>query len=327
MNKPYNHLTLEEREIISQLYSQGKSLGEISKALGRPKSTVSRELKRNFSNFKNKYFAHLANNQYHKRKVGVLKHKRLRSSLIRAYVIEKIKLGWSPEQIAGRLKLDHPGCSVSHEAIYQFIYDPFIRSRFDLVPDLRRNHKKRFKKSEVRKSKKTTIPNRIPIEERSQEINERQILGHWEGDSIISRKSKAALNTIVERKSNFVLISKLNAKTAEETKNAIVMRLCNLPQYLRQTLTLDNGCENAHHEKITKEIDIKCYFANPYHSWERAINENTNGLVRWYLPKGTDFQEVSEEDVKKIEWLLNTRPRKRLNYRTPLEVFTEGHIA
>lgn len=323
----YKHLSIEERELISQLLASGKTLGDIAKSMGRSKSSISREVNRNFNRVKKKYFAHNAQIKYKNRKFNAKKYKRLLNPLIRNYVVDKTKLGWSPEQISGRIKVDLPGQSISHEAIYQFIYDPIIRVHIDLVQYLRRNHKKRIKKSYLRRAKKSHISHRIPIENRPEEVEERKVLGHWEGDSVVSMKSKVGLNTIVERKSRFVLISKLNDKTAEETKKAVVLRLGMLPPNLRKTLTLDNGCENAYHKKITEQIGTKCYFANPYHSWERGTNENTNGLIRWYLPKGTDFANVSEEDIRNIEWLLNTRPRKTLNYKTPIEVLTERNIA
>lgn len=324
MSKKYSHFSIEEREIISKGLASGKSKGDIAKELGRSTSSIGRELKRNFSNFKKEYFPHLANNAYLKRKSKALKHKRLRSSFTRKYVVEKIKLGWSPEQISGRLKLDHPKYYVSHEAIYQFIYDPVVRGIIDLVPYLRKSHEKRKKKSYSRKTKRSLIPNRVPILERPKEVESRDKLGHWEGDSIVSSKSKAALNTLVERKSNLVLISKLVRKTANNTKSTMIKRLKKYPKEARETLTLDNGCEFTKHESVTKEIGTKVYFAQPYHSWERAINENTNGLIRWYFPKSTDFNQVTSDEIKEVEWLLNTRPRKRLNYRTPLEVFNEN---
>lgn len=323
----YKHLSIEERELISQLLASGKTLGEIAKSIGRNKSSISREVSRNFHRVKKKYFAHNAQIKYKNRKFNAKKYKRLLNPIVRSYVVDKIKVGWSPEQISGRIKRDLPGQSISHEAIYQFIYDPIARVHIDLVQYLRRNHKKRVKKSYLRRSKRSNISNRMPIESRPQEVEERKVLGHWEGDSVVSMKSKVGLNTIVERKSRFVLISKLNDKTAEETKKAVVLRLGTFPPSLRKTLTLDNGSENAYHQKITEQIGTKCYFANPYHSWERGTNENTNGLIRWYLPKGTDFANVSEADIRNIEWLLNTRPRKTLNYKTPIEVLTERDIA
>jgi IS30 family transposase len=168
--------------------------------------------------------------------------------------------------------------------------------------------------------RKTKIPNRIPIDARPKSVESRRHYGHWEGDSLVSRKSKAALNSLVERKSRLVLITKLQRKSAAETNRAVIDRLKKLSAKGRQTLTLDNGTENAKHETITARLGIKCYFAHPYASWERGTNENINGLIRWYLPKGTDFSKIAPELIARIEYLLNSRPRKCLGYKTPVEV-------
>jgi IS30 family transposase len=233
--------------------------------------------------------------------------------------MQGLALGWSPEQIAGRLPKDHPGQSINHEAIYQFIYHRQTPDRLEMINQLRRAHKKRRNKGIGRKERKTKIPNRIPIDARPKSVESRNHYGHWEGDSLISRKSKAALNTLTERKSRLVLITKLDRKGAAETNKAVIKRLKKLPAAGRRTLTLDNGTENASHEQLTAKLGIKCYFAHPYASWERGTNENINGLIRWYLPKGTDFSKIDDELIAQIEFLLNSRPRKCLGYKTPLE--------
>jgi len=235
-------------------------------------------------------------------------------------VKEGLAQGWSPEQISGRIRIDHPGQTINHEAIYQYIYHPQNPERLEMINLLRRAHRKRRNRGIGRKVRKTKIPNRISIDARSKSVESRRHYGHWEGDSLVSRKSKAALNSLVERKSRLVLITKLQRKSAAETNKAVIGRLKKLPAKGRQTLTLDNGTENAKHEKISAKLGIKCYFAHPYASWERGTNENINGLIRWYLPKGTDFSKIALEQVARIEYLLNSRPRKCLGYRTPLEV-------
>lgn len=314
------HLTIEERETIFFLRSSGKSLTAIGKVINKNKSVISRELRRNKHPKKNHYSPNVAQKLYEIRRANIKKKRRLKSALIRQYVIEGLEQDWSPEQISGRLKIDHPEYpTISYEAIYQFIYEPIILRIFNLPQYLRRRHKKRFKKGLGRSSKRVLIPSRIPIEQRPREVEERLSAGDWEGDSIVSRKSSAALNTIVERKTGYGLISLLDRKTAENTKDAVITRLSNFPEELRKTLTLDNGCENTRHKEITQTIGIECYFANPYHSWERGTNENFNGLVRQYFPKGTDFSTVSQEEITRVEYLLNTRPRKRLGFKTPLE--------
>ena len=229
-------------------------------------------------------------------------------------------IGWSPEIIAGRIQNDHPELSISYEAIYQDIYHPQTPNRYELVTCLRRAHRKRKQKGIGRKERKTKIPNRISIDARPKSVETRRQFGHWEGDSLISSKSSPALNSLTERKSRLVLLTKLDRKGSQETKNAIIARLRYFPPQDRRSLTLDNGTENTQHQEITTTLGTKCFFAHPYSSWERGTNENINGLVRWYLPKGTDFSTISEQHVSHVESLINNRPRKCLNFKTPIEV-------
>jgi transposase, IS30 family len=320
MTKPYKQLTQSEREHIAQLLAEGKSLGKIAQAIGRDKSTISREVTRNSASEYRRYTPCRAHARACERKITANTHERLKNDFIRQYVRDGLEQGWSPEQISGRIRIDHPRHSINHEAIYQYIYHPQNPNRLEMINLLRRAHKKRRAKGIGRKERKTKIPNRIPIDARPKSVENRRRYGHWEGDSLISRKSKAALNTLTERKSRLVLITKLPRKGAAETNQAIIKRLKKLPSKGRQTLTLDNGTENANHEKLSAKLGIKCYFAHPYSSWERGTNENLNGLIRWYLPKGTDFSKIDATLVARIEYLLNSRPRKCLGYKTPLEV-------
>ena len=189
-----------------------------------------------------------------------------------------------------------------------------------MINCLRRAHRKRKHKGIGRKERKTKIPNRISIDARPQSVETRHQFGHWEGDSLVSRKSVAALNSLTERKSRLVLLTKLGRKGALETKDAIITRLRHLPPDARRSLTLDNGTENTQHQEITATLGTKCFFAHPYSSWERGTNENINGLVRWFLPKGTDFSKITEQQISRIESLINNRPRKCLKFKTPYEV-------
>jgi IS30 family transposase len=320
MPKAYKHLSQDEREIIANLLSGGSSLGEIAKVVGRDRSTISRELNRNSPPERRRYVPCRAHARACERKTNANKHERLKNDLVRQYVKDGLIKGWSPEQISGRIRIDHPGQTINHEAIYQYIYHPQNPDRLEMIQLLRRAHKKRRNKGIGRKVRKTKIPNRIPLDARPKSVENRRQSGHWEGDSLISRKSKAALNTLVERKSRLVLITKLPRKSADETNRAVIERLKKLPAKGRQTLTLDNGTENAKHEALSARLGIKCYFARPYASWERGTNENANGLIRWYLPKGTDFRKITPEQIARIEYLLNSRPRKCLGYKTPSEV-------
>lgn len=320
MSKSYIHINQEERELIAQMRWEGNSLSEIARVLYRDKGTISRELKRNASPKYECYTPCQAQRRADRKRIESYDRPRLKQELIRRYVHEKIMVDWSPELIAGRLKIDHPGYEISHEAIYQYIYHPQTPQRQEMIARLIRGHRKRRPKDIGRKERKTKIPNRIPIDARPESVELRQQYGHWEGDSIVSRKSKAALNSLTERKSRLLLLTKIDRKSASETNKAVLKRLQKLPLKARRTLTLDNGTENAKHEKLTRKLGIQCYFAHPYSSWERGTNEHINGMVRWYLPKGTDFSKIDKKQLAKIESCINSRPRKCLGFKTPLEV-------
>lgn len=322
MGKHYRHLTVKQRERLAKMYHEGHSLAEMAKALRRNKSTISRELSRNGSPKRRLYSPCQAQVRSDERRGKASRRPRVNDERVRSYIREKLTLGWSPEIIAGRLPLEHPRLHISHEAIYQYLYDRRTKGRKELVELLRRAHHRRKLKGIGRKVRKTKIPNRIPIEARPKAVDSRRYYGHWEGDTMESQKSPPVLNSLTERKSRLLLLTKLERKAAGETKRAIVGRLGSLPPVLRKTITLDNGTENTLHEEITEEIGAKCYFARPYASWQRGTNEQTNGMVRWYLPKGTDFRNITEEQIAGVEYRINNRPRKCLKYKTPLEVFT-----
>lgn len=327
--KNYQQLAIEERETIQIGLWEGKSIRSIAFELGRAPSTVSREISKNIPPKQRRYAPRLAHRRAKEKIKKRGQRKRLKDDFIRYYVVEKLKEDYSPEQIAGRLKLEHPEYIISHEAIYQFIYAQYHREGYgdcrglDLRKYLKRKHKVRKRKYILFKSGQGQLKNRTLIDERPKEVEERKVRGHWEGDSLISRKSYVGLNSLVERVSGLVFITKIkNGKSAETTK-AVVKRLSKVPLELRKTLTLDNGSENGGHEDVARQLKLNCYFAHPYHSWERGTNENTNGLIRYYLPKGTDFAKVKDEKIQDIEKKLNARPRKRLGFRTPLEVFNQ----
>ena len=328
--KHYQQLTIEEREKIQSGLWEGRSLRDIARSLGRNPSTLSRELHRNIKGEKRRYMPRLADERAHERIRERGKRERLKHPYIREYVMQKLKEDYSPEQIAGTLPMEHPEQSISPEAIYQYVYAQYQRNGWgkcvgeDLRMYLKRKHKVRKPKLIPYAVEKGAIQNRIFIDSRPEEVDDRVIPGHWEGDSMVSRQSLVGLNTLVERVTGIVFISKIQNTTAGETTRVVTKRLKRLPMRLRKTLTVDNGHENAGHLAITKNIKTNVFFAHPYHSWERGTNENTNGLIRWYLPKKTDFATVSEERIKEIEHRLNTRPRKRLGWRTPLEVFSQS---
>jgi IS30 family transposase len=326
MGKQYNQLNLEEREQLHLLIWDKISIRQIARIMGRSPSTISREITRNTPPIHRHYTPHLAQARYQERKVKVRQRPRLKETLIVKYLIEKLKLDWSPELIAGKWSKENPELPISHEAIYQYIYASSNPGETnDLRPYLRRKHKRRKRKYVLFKLVKTTIPERIGIEMRPAIVDGRRQFGHWEGDSVESkREQKVCLRTLVERKSRFLCMAKIERKTTELASRTTINLLGRYPKSLRRTLTQDNGAENANHKVITETIGTKCYFANPYRSYERGTNEQTNGLIRQYFPKGTDFATIPESEIKRVENLLNNRPRKVLNYCTPREVFNRG---
>lgn len=326
MGKQYQQLNLAEREQLHLLIWDKLSIRQMARIMARSPSTISREIKRNTPPQYRRYTPHLAQEAYRDRKIKVRQRPRLKDPVIVAYVLEKLKSDWSPELIAGAWRKKHQRLTISHEAIYQYIYTATNPGEAnDLRPYLKRKHKRRQRKYIPFKTIKTTIPERIGIEKRPARVEMRKQYGHWEGDAIESKRSQnACLRTLVERRSRLVLMAKLKRKTAELTTQATINLLGGYPAGLRRTLTQDNGTENAGHQAITTVIATKCYFARPYHAWERGTNEQTNGLIRYYFPKGTDFATISESEIKRVENLLNNRPRKVLNYCTPQEVFNRG---
>ena len=326
----FKHFRIEEREKIQELLWQKVSVRNIAKALNRSPSSVSREINRNIP-LKRSYRPRLADDRAKRKRKSRGRKLRLKNQFIRRYVITNLKAGLSPEQIAGRMHLEHPSESVSHEAIYQYIYSHVHRQGWgelktgyhDLRKYLKRRHKRRGQRG-GRSVQRVFRPKGPSIDDRPREVETRRTIGHWETDSVISRKSKVGLNTLVERKTGLVFITKIENTTALCTKNTVIKRLSALPKEARKSATSDNGSENFLYDEVELSLDILWFFAHPYHSWERGTNENTNGLIRWYFPKGTDFATISDETIKDVEDALNSRPRKRLGWKTPLEAFNES---
>ena len=320
MEKKYWHLSEEERDLIAVLKVKGYSLRGIGEELGRDKSTISRELKRNAPLIRKGYYlGHKAQARAESRWTGTHIKIRLKNERIRAYVEEKLKEGLSPELIAGRLKIEHPGYMISHEAGYQYIY----ADRSDLIKYLVRSNKKRKRRGYSRKHTKSHIPNRVSIQSRPTIVEERKRPGDWEADTVVSRKSKAALAVLGDRASRLIRINKIKRTTSEEARKVIQKTLEAYPADLRQTITYDNGHENVEHEQINRKLGTDSFFCNPYHSWEKGTIENLIGLIRRHLPKGTNFSKISDERIAEIEYMLNSRPRKCLAFRTPFEVFDQ----
>lgn len=330
--RKFTQLTLEERIRIEIRYRDGCSLRQIAEELGngRTAGSISREIAGKPRRGIGKYQARISHEKALCRRTGK-KGNRLKNTLIRTYTKEKLKLGWSPEQITLRLSRDHPGESISYEAIYQYIYSQIHRQGNGLVKkgceDLRsflaRRHKRRQKKG-FRKAQRVQRESNLPsIENRPKYVERRKEIGHWEDDCVVSREGNACLKSINERASGIIFIVKMKEKSMKETNRVLKERLSPLPRHLRKTLTRDRGTENFGYREIESSLELSCYFAHAYCSWEKGSNENGNGLIRRFLPKKTNFSEVSQERIKEIEYLLNSRPRKRFGGKTPYEVFFE----
>jgi len=319
--KTYQHLAVEEREMISIGLELKKSIIQIAGEIGRDRTTIWREIKRNNAPiYKVAYRAHRAQGRSEERWKMSHQKEHLANKEVRRYVEEKLKEDWSPEQIAGRLGIEYPGLKTNYESIYQFIY----REKRKYIKNLRRGHRIRRKRGAARNKRAVKVQNRVLIDERPAHITDRKEVGHWEADTMVSRRSKAAVQVTIERSTRYTTISKLPAKTAGHMREKLIARLEDIHPMVRKTITFDNGTENAEHKIVAKELQLKTYFCHPYHSWEKGSVENIIGLIRQYLPKRTNFSEVSHDSIMAIENRLNNRPRKCLGFSTPKEVFSKA---
>lgn len=323
MKSNYKRLTYEQRIIISKLLQLGFTQTSIANEINCHKSSVSREIKRVS---KGKYTALTAHHDCVsnalKRRYG--KCKILFYHPLGDLVIEKLWLRWSPEQIHLYLKKNFPNnpkMQISMESIYFYIYihaKPELRKL--LIEQLRQKRKTR---GNTRRGadKRTTITDAVSIDERPEEVKGRLVPGHWEGDLIIGKDHNSAIATLNERSSRTVILIKLKKRDAKSVRLAMEKEFKHIPDQMKKTLTYDRGSEMAEHKTFTKNTKIKVYFAHPYSPWERPTNENSNGLIRDYFPKGTDFNLISEAELKRVQNELNERPRKVLDMCTPKEVF------
>lgn len=310
-----SHLTLDEREVIAQMQRAGKSQAQIAERLGRSKSTVSRELRRNRS--RNGYWAAAAQRKAQRRRSERRWVAKMQRPDVRRYVSERLRQRWSPDQIAGRSRSDFPNDrrrQISAPTIYAWIRAEQSRGR-DWQRYLRRLGRKR-----PEWEKRGRLPASTSIEGRPAVVDRRTRYGDWEGDTIIGAQRRGGAVTLVERKSGYVLLEKVPNLQATTVREAAAERYATIPPTLRKTLTLDNGKEFAEHQELEEEAELKIYFAKPYCAWQRGTNENTNGLVRDFFPKGTDLASIPDHRITKVEQLLNNRPRKRLGYQTPNEI-------
>lgn len=332
-NKPKSPLTLQERVIIELRYREGKTQAAIAEEIDRDKGTLSREIGGRPRRGNGAYTAVRAHEQACARienrgNVAILD----RNTALLAYVIAKLTLGWSPEQISIRLPLDFPDdqtMRISCEAIYQYIYAQVHRGGNgavkpgcrDLRPCLPRRHKRRARKG-FRKAQQLERKERLPsIETRPKIVERRSGIGHWEDDLIVSSTGATQIKSINERRSGIIFFGKTLNKTAASGDAVVCRRLRVLPRRLLRTLTRDRGSENMGYLTLEETLGITVYFAHAYSSYERGSNENGNGLFRRYFPKKTNWDTITEEAIARVEYLINSRPRKRLGGRTPYEVF------
>lgn len=322
----YRHLNEHDRVRIEVYLLEGKSQYEIAQLLRVHRSTVSREIKKRGGILRG-YTADYAQDDYERSKRNCGRRSIIKNHQIGSYVIDRLKSGWSPEVISGRLRKEisektrTPDEYVNHESIYQFVWNSSYGKEEKLYQYLRYGKKRRTKHC-GRRTKHEIIPNRIWIDERPIMINTRKTVGHWEGDTIMYGKLKG-INSLLERKTRYVILTKLNGKTPEETEKAIVYRLQNQSV---KTITFDNGIENRNHEMMKKTLKTNIYFCHPYHSWEKGSIEHVNGIVRRYLPKKTDISLVSQQSIDDISWEINNRPRKILGYSTAQEMLKYEYL-
>ena len=318
----YGHFSIEEREIIAVRLAEGENPTQIAKELRRHHSSVLAEIRRNSTD--GEYYPAHAQALADQRRRGSKNPWKMESPEVVGYVKDGLKRKWSPEQISNRIRDDHPEDNemrVSHQTIYDWIRnDEQYGKRYRVF--LRQSGRKRRKRYGT-SEKRGRIKGRIDIDERPKVVDKKKRVGDWEGDTIEGAKGSGYLTTLVDRKTRYLSLGFSKTKQASEVRRAMIRsfrRHDNLPC---ETITLDNGKEFAEHEQLGESLEADVYFAKPYHSWERGLNENTNGLLRQYFPKGMDFSKITPYQLRKVEAELNNRPRKSLDYRTPREVMRE----
>ncbi len=325
LTMPQGHLTMKEREIIALLRVNGRSMNEIGQQIGRDKSTVSREIKRNATG--GIYVPLFAQEIAEKRRKNAKQFQRMRYPGLLNYVKSKLKAGWSPEDIANRLPEAHPhneNMRAAAPTIYAWVEHDRrqggIHYRY-----LRYNRgRKRRRRRGRERGRAGRIIGRVGIEHRPEVVESRERFGDWEGDTMVGSGKSGCLVTQVERKSRYLVAVKVDSKTAPAVGNATLQAFRKVPKRLRKTMTLDNGREFAMFPQLEDQLHLNVYFADGYAPWQRGANENTNGLLRQFFPKGTKFCDVSPEEVAKVVKLMNNRPRRCLGYRTPREVYREA---
>lgn len=325
--KKYQRISYQEREEISRCLAQKSSFRAIAKKLERNVSSISREVRAGSCNIYT-YRAVKAQKRSHRNASKRKKDRRKldKNKALRAYIYEKLRLKWSPMQIAQELKKDYPfnkNMRMAPETLYTYIYVlPRGSLKKELLACLRQNRKRRYRQGRQHQNARK-LENMLSIEERPKQVENRTVPGHWEGDLIVGKYNHSVLGTLVERTTRTTILVPLRNRRAEHVARCFAREVKNLPKQMKLTLTYDQGREMAEHQLFTKITGIKVYFAHPRSPWERGTNENTNGLIRQFFPKGTDFNKVSRRQVKKVQELLNGRPRQTLNFQKPFEVFNQ----
>jgi len=322
----YSHFTENERYVISHMRSTF-SLREIARRLGRHHTSISREIERNRPTYSADavYWYSIAHPVAMKRRHKARSHRCQDNQALVKYVHGKLMLDWPPEAIAAKLQIDFPEderMRVSHETIYRWAYLDAAQ-KGDLHNHLRRRHKKRRQQKRYGSGQRF-IPGRVSIDQRPAIVGTRERFGDWEGDTVEGAKGTGGVATLVERKSRYLLAIKLKDKKSDTMTEQSTKSFCSVPKRLRKTLTVDNGKEFSRFKELEKNTGLEVFFADPNAAWQRGTNENTNGLLRFYFPKGTDFLKVTEDELAIAVKKLNHRPRKCLNYQTPHEVFSQA---
>ena len=313
-----SHLTFQERQVLYRLNKAKRPKTEIAATLGRDRSTIHRELGRNAGG--RGYRPKQAQRKAQKRRMACRRQPKMNDPELRKYVICKLKKKWSPDQIAGRASKEfprRPEKRLSPQTIYAWLAAEAPQLRVHLRRGRRRSQ------PETR----GRIANCVSIEGRPKSVDAKRRYGDWEGDTVVSPGRRSGLVTMVERKSQYLRVRKTMCLKSPPTMRTACRGLGDLPEQLRRTMTLDNGKEFAQHQVLTDRLGLSVYFAKPYASWQRGLNEHTNGLLRQFFPKGTDFARISRRQVARAEKLLNERPRKSLGYQTPSEVFAKKRAA
>jgi len=318
MGTHYDQLDIDERYELYRLHEVGTALREIGRLMGRSSSTISRELRRNA----------LPRGEYKPGSADRIALSRCRRpsrierlSPLRTYVGDSLAMGWSPEQIAGRLRLEGSEHAIGFETIYRFIYRPAVRREklYRFLPRAKASRGRRYFKR-----RRAPLPGRRSIHQRPQTVALRHEFGHWEGDLMQFRTQRGNLLTLCERKTRFTLTAPLKTKTAAETGKEIIKVLSALPRGARKTVTFDNGGEFSQHRRLEAALGIAAYFCDPHSPWQRGTIENTNGILRRDMPRKTDITNYTARDISDITWAVNSTPRKCLGYKTPAEAFLEN---